>query len=188
VIEAELKARLAQPHMVRARLEALARGTRATYWDAYFDTPDHALDSRDMEIRLRSVDDDEGQRDLLTFKAPAVDEASRSKPEYESQVIDPDAITVMLQALGMDIEVEFTKECTNYDLTSDGRRFLATLVRVPELDGEFLEVETQTTEEDLPAALAAVRGLMAVLGVSEDELTTDTYTDAVTAARARERQ
>jgi adenylate cyclase class 2 len=183
VIEAELKARLRDPAAVRGRLDALAEGRPATYWDAYFDTPNAALDDADLEVRLRTITDAAGERHLLTFKEPAVDEQSRSKPEHETQLSNPDAVTVMLQALGLDVAVEFTKECVNYDFESDGRRFAATVARVPELDGVFLEVETKADDGELEEALAAVRGVLAVLGVSEDELTTDTYTDAVTAAR-----
>lgn len=184
MIEAELKAKLARPAAVRERLEALATGVPATYGDAYYDTLGGDLEAADMELRLRTVEEDSGTRHLLTFKAPAVDEASRSKPEHETGVSDPEAIEVLLQALGLDVELEFTKECINYTFDSDGRRFQATLVRVPELEGEFLEVETPAAEEDLADALAAVRGVMAVLGVSEDELTTDTYSGAIIAARA----
>ncbi|MDH6579036.1 adenylate cyclase class IV [Kitasatospora sp. MAP5-34] len=61
---------------------------------------------------------------------------------------------------------------------------LATLVRVPEIDGTFLELETLVEEEaDVPAALEAVRGVLHRLGIEDDDLTNELYTDAVAAAR-----
>jgi adenylate cyclase class 2 len=122
----------------------------------------------------------------LTFKEPAVDEASGSKPEHESAVGTPHAIDRLLRALGYAPLVELTKQCENYRLPAAGRDFLATLVRVPEIDGTFIEVETMAEKDDVDQALAAVRALLTDLGVTETELTTELYTDAVRAARARQ--
>jgi adenylate cyclase class 2 len=38
--------------------------------------------------------------------------------------------------------VAFEKHCRNFALEIEGRQVLATLVRVPELDEKFIEVET----------------------------------------------
>jgi adenylate cyclase class 2 len=119
---------------------------------------------------------------VLTFKEPAVDE-SGSKPEYETELTEPAAIAHMVEALGYGPSVQLTKECANHRFERAGRTFLATVVRVPELDGTFLEVETMAEEDDLAAALAAVREVLAELGVSGAELTAELYTDAVRAAR-----
>ncbi|GAA4847263.1 hypothetical protein GCM10023235_25030 [Kitasatospora terrestris] len=76
--------------------------------------------------------------------------------------------------------IAFEKHCRTYALTADGRELLATVVRVPELDGTFLEVETVVAdEEELAAGLAAVRAVLGRLGVADGDL----YTDAVVAAR-----
>jgi hypothetical protein len=60
----------------------------------------------------------------------------------------------------------------------------STVVQVPEIDGTFLEVETMAEADDVPAALEAVRDVIAGLGVGDEEFTTELYTDAVRAARA----
>ena len=65
----------------------------------------------------------------------------------------------------------------------DGRDFLATLVRVPQIQGTFIELETQAEHESLADALGAVRAILEALGISEADLTTEQYTDAVAAAR-----
>jgi adenylate cyclase class 2 len=183
VIEAELKAKLVDVESVRAELDKLASGRSATYRDAYFDHPAGSLDAAGKEVRLRTIDGDGGVRHLLTFKTAAVDEASGSKPEHETEVTDPDAVVELLAGVGCVIWVEFTKECVNYSFERGGRSFLATVVRVPEIDGDFLEVETRAQEGDVSAALDAVRRVFADLGVTNGELTNDTYTAAVLSAR-----
>jgi adenylate cyclase class 2 len=184
VIEAELKARLRDPDAVRVALATRAQPEVATYRDTYYDSSGQDLDHAGLELRLRSVETDGLVQHLLTFKEAAVDEASGSKPEHESAVGAPRAIDHLLRALGYGPVVELTKHCENYRLAIGGRDFLATLVRVPEIDGTFLEVETMAEEDDVEQALAAVRDLLGELGVSQAELTTDLYTDAVRTARA----
>jgi adenylate cyclase, class 2 len=61
---------------------------------------------------------------------------------------------------------------------------LATMVTVPEIDGTFIELQTPAREEGLEPALGALRDTLAVLGIGEDDLTTDTYTAPVLGARA----
>jgi adenylate cyclase class 2 len=183
VIEAELKARLNDPGAVRGRLAGRATAEKAIYRDTYYDDPTRTLDSEGRELRLRTVETSGLVRHLLTYKEAAVDEASGSKPEYESDVSPRSAIAHTLEGLGYTPSVELTKDCENYRFSEGGRDFLATVVRVPEVEGTFLEIETQAPELDLPAALAAVRSLMDELGVTKNELTTELYTDAVRAAR-----
>jgi adenylate cyclase class 2 len=56
------------------------------------------------------------------------------------------------------------------------------VVTVPEIDGTHLEVETMVAAHDVGAALASLRELLHTLGVTDAELTTQTYTGAVQAA------
>jgi adenylate cyclase class 2 len=184
VIEAELKARVTDPERVHALLEQRAPGRADVYKDTYYDTPDGQLEATDRELRVRTVHSADSTRTLLTYKGPRVDAASGSKPEHETHVEDAGAVHAALRGLGYVPVIAFEKRCRNYDFSSDGRRMLATLVRVPELDGHWLEVETQAAEDDLDAALAAVRAVLVDLGLGDDDLTTDTYTAAVAARRA----
>jgi adenylate cyclase class 2 len=183
MIEAELKARVRDPAAVRAALDERSTGQAATYRDVYYDRPDRSLSAAGHELRLRTVETASARRYLLTYKAPAVDAASQSKPEHETEVGNPDVLAVVLARLGMTELVSFTKQCVNYTFAAGGRRLLATLVTVPELDGTFLEVETQTTDADVSAALASIRALLGQLGISANELTTDTYSGAIRRVR-----
>ena len=182
MIEAELKARLSNPDAVRAALARRAKPETAVYSDVYSDTAGGALEGNGRELRVRTIRTDI-VRHQLTFKEPAIDEASQSKPEHETTVTSVAATKHIIQALGYAPFVSLTKECENYRFSDGGRDFLATVVRVPEVDGTFLEVETMAAEDEVDQALAAVRGVLAELGVPAEALTSETYTGAVRAAR-----
>jgi adenylate cyclase, class 2 len=182
-VEAELKARLSNPAAVRAHLDQLTTGVHEQYHDTYLDTPGHLLDTEGRELRVRTITRNGETRHLLTYKEPPVDQATQSKPEHEIVVADPDATITILTGLGYPPVLTFTKKCTNYRINHHGRDFLATLVTVPEVGGTYLEVETITDIKDLNAALQAIDHLVADLGITADELTTDAYTDAVRRAR-----
>ncbi|WP_324607944.1 CYTH domain-containing protein [Streptomyces rimosus] len=133
------------------------------------------------------MDGPDGTRALLTYKGARVDAASGSKPEYETGVGDPEAVRAMLGGLGYVEAIAFAKYCRNYEFTAYGRPMLATVVRIPEIGGTYVEVETQVPEEkELRAALEDVRGVLAELGIREGDLTTELYTDAVRVRRTGE--
>ncbi|MCX4616471.1 hypothetical protein [Streptomyces mirabilis] len=56
-------------------------------------------------------------------------------------------------------------------------------MRVPKVDGTFLEVETIVDEDDVRAALADVCAVLADLGIGPEALTLETYRCAVAAQR-----
>lgn len=122
---------------------------------------------------------------VLTFKNATVDEASGSKPEHETRVEDSQEAHAILQGLGYVPAIAFSKRCRNYDFEARGRQMLATLVRVPEIDGTFLELETMAAEDDVTAALDDVRAVLAELGIGAEDLTRETYTGAVAAQRRK---
>ena len=180
MIEAEIKARVRDPARVRDLLRARAPEEVSQYWDTYYDLPGQPLTSAGRELRVRVIDTGGQRRCLLTCKGAAVDKATGSKPETETGIEDPDAMDQILLALGYGHLVAFEKRCSNYAFTARGRDMLATLVTVPELDGTFLEVETKTADQhDLDAALDDVRAVLGQLGITEADLTTELYTDAV---------
>ncbi|MFI1017905.1 class IV adenylate cyclase [Streptomyces sp. NPDC020965] len=183
MIEAELKALVHVPEGMRRRLDALASGRDETYFDTYYDTHDRTLGAKDQELRVRTVETAGRTRTLLTFKDTTVDLASGSKPESETGVEDPEAVHAVLRGLGYVPSIAFEKRCRNYAFEAKGRRMLATLVRVPELEGTFLELETLSDEADLAAALSDVRALLTELGIDREDVTRELYTDAVRSRR-----
>lgn len=182
-IEAELKARVHDSSALLAALDARAKSESAVYHDHYFDSLDGSFATAGHELRIRTVETHDRTRHVLTYKAPAVDQASGSKPEHETRVADPDAAIAIVHGLGYHTQIAFTKHCRNYSLHDQDRDLLATVVTVPEIDGTFIELETIVqTEDDLPAALAAVRAVLADLGIHDADITGELYTDAVAAA------
>lgn len=184
MIEAELKARVRAPEDVMARLEARCAGRAEIYQDTYFDAADGSLMRDDRELRVRTVHGTDSTRSVLTYKGARLD-ASGSKPEHETAVDDPDAMRAVLLGLGYVVAIAFEKRCRNYEFNAAGRRMLATLVRVRELDETFVEVETMVDDEaELSRALDDVRGVLAELGIADSDLTSELYTDAVRARRS----
>jgi adenylate cyclase class 2 len=183
LIEAELKARVADLDALKERLSRRATGENSTYQDTYYDRPGCELTSEGRELRVRVVDTGGVRRALITYKEPEVDTASASKPEHETEVADASVADIILRALGLEQLVSFEKHCVNYRFTAKGRNMLATVVTVPEVDGTFVELETLAAKPDLGTALADVRAVLRELGISDDDLTTEQYTDAVMRSR-----
>ncbi|KAA2246469.1 CYTH domain-containing protein [Solihabitans fulvus] len=187
MIEAELKARVHHVNRVLGLLRGRASAEEtATYHDVYYDTPAGGLERDGRELRVRVVETAAGARCLLTYKQPAVDAASGSKPEHEITTVDAGAaatLEVILRALGVAPVLAFTKQCRNFRITSGGREMLATVATVPEIAGTWLEVETLAEPDELTEALDAVRAALAELDIAEADLTGALYTDAVRATR-----
>ncbi|MFI9719877.1 class IV adenylate cyclase [Streptomyces sp. NPDC052396] len=187
MIEAELKARVEDPAAVRQRLEQRVDGRNELYRDTYYDTPAGTLAGEDRELRVRTVQGANGARNTLTYKEARVAGASGSKPEHETAVDNPTAMHATLRGLGYVPTISFEKHCRNYSFAAYGRQMLATLVRVPEISGTFIELETMAEEPELQAALADVSTVLSELGVADDCLTTELYTETVAAAREQGR-
>jgi adenylate cyclase class 2 len=142
VIEAALKARVHSPEAVMRQLDERAEARVEIYQDIYYDAPDGALADRDEQLRVRTIHGPDGLRTVLTFKGALVDLVSRSRPEHETRVLDSQAVHLILQGLGYVPAIALEKRCRHYEFTAHSRTMFATLVRLFEVDGTFLEVET----------------------------------------------
>jgi adenylate cyclase, class 2 len=182
-IEAELKAHVRDPEHVRALLGERADEEVAVYSDTYFDSADGSFTDEDRELRIREVRTDGGVKCLLTYKGAVVHAESGSKPESETEVADAAAVREILARLGYVVNIAFEKRCSNYRFEASGRKMLATVVTVPEIDGTFIEIESIVAEADVSQALDDVRSVLSELGIERDDETTDTYTGAVRASR-----
>ena len=140
LIEAELKARVHDPAALRARLRRLADEEISLYLDTYYDRPGRELTAQGRELRVRVLETSGVRRAVLTYKEPAADAASGSKPEHETKVADAVVVDEILRALGLEHMVAFEKHCANYRFTAKARDMLATVVTVPEIDGTFVEL------------------------------------------------
>jgi adenylate cyclase, class 2 len=186
VVEAELTAVLREPARVRAELAKRADPEVSVYADTYFDRPDRSMDAAGYELRVRTITTHGASRAVVTYKEPEVG-GSRSKPEHETIVGDARVMHTIFTGLGLVELIAFEKHCDNYQFSVRGRDLLATVVQIPDLDGQtFVEVETMAEPDDVPTALAVVRGVLLELGVTDEDLTTESYTDRVAARRADE--
>ncbi len=180
MIEAELKAYVRDPERLHQLLLNMADVQVSVYHDTYYDWPDHVFTTQEREVRLRVVEEDGTTRCLLTYKGSPVDEVSQSKPEYETQVGSQSTMDLILRSLGLQRVVAFEKHCQNFALEFEGRQLLATVVRVPELDDTFIEVETLVDDGgDVDTSLRIVRTVLAELEIDQEDITTVTYTSLV---------
>jgi adenylate cyclase class 2 len=180
MIEAELKAYVRDPERLRQLLLDMAEEEVSVYRDTYYDWPNHSFTTQAREVRLRVVEANGTTRCLLTYKGPPVDEVSQSKPEYETHVGAQSTMDLILRSLGLTHLVALEKHCRNFALELEDRQVLATLVRVPELDETFLEVETLVDDDgDVDPSLRILRNLLAELEIDQDDITTVTYTSLV---------
>lgn len=183
-VEVELTAIVRDPDQVRAKLASRTEPEHSIYSDTYFDRPDHSMDAAGYELRVRTITTGDDRRVVLTYKEPPVEGGEGSKPEHETALADAEVMRTVLIGLGLVELIAFEKYCDNYRFTEQARAILVTVVRIPELDGQtFIEVETTAEPDDVPAALAVVRGVLADLGIGDQDLSTESYTDRVAARR-----
>jgi len=122
--------------------------------DTYYDHPTRSFAATDEALRVRR----EGERAVLTYKGPKVDDRSKTRREVESGLEDPAAVDAVLRAVGFEPVATVRKTRERYRVAGE-RDYLVTLDDVAGL-GEFVEVEAEADE----ASLAAVRdGALVVL-------------------------
>jgi adenylate cyclase class 2 len=183
-VEAELTAIVRDPAHVRAELGKRAEPEHSVYADTYYDRPDLGMDADGYELRVRTITTGARSRVVLTYKEPPVENGQGSKPEHETTVDDADVPGTIFTGLGLVEVIAFEKHCENYRFTAQGRELLATVVRIPELDEQtFIELETAAETDDVPAALSVVRAVLAELDITDQDLSTQSYTSRVAAAR-----
>jgi predicted adenylyl cyclase CyaB len=185
MFEAEIKLSITDENAIRAALDSQARSKDEVYIDYYFTHPDLVPPNAERELRVREIRWSEGSRSLLTFKDKVVDLATRSKREYELKVADAAELRRMLVAMGFNIDIDLTKNCTNWKLSHGRHEILATLVSVPELPDHYLELETLIGEEtEVQAGINELRIFASQLNLAKHDETTASYTDSARSARA----
>lgn len=183
-VEVELTAIVRDPDRVRAELAKRAEPEYSVYSDTYFDRPDHSMNAAGYELRVRTITTGENRRIVLTYKEPPFAGGEGSKPEHETTLAGAEVIRTVFAGLGLVELIAFEKHCDNYRFTEQGRELLATAVRIPELNGQtFIEVETTAEPDDVQAALGVVRGVLVDLGIGQQDLSSEPYTDRVAARR-----
>lgn len=144
--EVEVKVR-ADHSAVRERLAAFDAESLGTVEqsDTYYDHPGRDFAETDEALRIRRErrSDVDGTDSRVTYKGPLVDEASKTREEFETGVQDGETMAAILEGLGF--EAAATVEKTRDRYRVDG--YTVTLDRVDGL-GEFVEVETEVEARD----------------------------------------
>jgi len=158
-----------------AELDAEPLGTVHQH-DVYYDHPTRSFAETDEALRLRRESADGGEETddaagaTLTYKGPLVDDASKTREEVETDVLDGDALDAVLRAVGFEPAATVEKERTRFAL--DG--YTVALDDVTGL-GEFVEVEAQGEEPAVADLREGAFALCARLGLDVDDAIRTSY-------------
>jgi adenylate cyclase class 2 len=170
--EVELKVRAAHDP-VRDRLAALgADGVgRVTQVDTYYDAPHRDFARTDEAIRLRRETGADGSETAtLTYKGPLVEAASKTRRELETDVVAPEGMDAILDAVGFAPAAVVEKERDRHRVEG----YTVSLDAVAGL-GEFVEVEREASEGDVEAAREGAVDLLRELGLDPDDQVRTSY-------------
>lgn len=149
--EIELKLRVDNLNNLENKLQNLgARLIKSIHQkDLLFDAIFAKFDQRDQALRLRIETDNQGRsRSIFGFKGTPIDSEKglRSRPEYETEVEDPEKLQKILEAIGFYVAIVLEKGRNLYE--ADGVE-----IAVDKFDfGTFVEIE------GLPDQIEIVRG------------------------------
>lgn len=176
MIEVEIKLRISDREQVLAQLLELGfqRQSELVEVDRYFDNEEGRIRSSDQALRIREVTDlQSGERTaLVTFKGQRMDDATMTRPEYETKVSQADQLEQMLNALGY-FAVRPYVEKKRLELVKD--KMHACLDQVTDL-GDFLELEIVVSEDtQRKKALSEIEIILHTLGYQISDTTTISY-------------
>jgi len=180
VYEVEQKFRVADPAALEAKLVALAARFRdpVEQVDRYFAHPCRDFVKTDEALRLRRVGDDVA----VTWKGPRIDSASKTRRELELGLAEVPSLpggprggqatldrwTELLEALGFRQVRDVAKRRRGARLPWQGTEVEVALDRVAGV-GDFLELELQAAEGEVPLANACIASLARELGCGPQE-------------------
>jgi adenylate cyclase class 2 len=130
--------------------------------DTYYNAPHRDFAETDEALRIRRERSPESEDDTVrvTYKGPLVEQASKTREEFETGVDDGETMAAVLDGLGFDPVATVRKERERFTLDE----YTVTLDAVDGL-GEFVEVETETAEGGVEAAREKAYDLLERLGL-----------------------
>ena len=162
--EVEQKFPVADLAVVRERLVRLgfAPAGVVDQSDCYYRHPARDFAQTDEALRLRRV----GQSNVLTYKGPKIDAATKSRFEQEAPLADGDeagqACDAIFRRLGFEPVAVVAKRRETLRLQRGASTVEAALDAVAGV-GTFVELEIGVAAEDDAAAVAQARGMLAEL-------------------------
>lgn len=137
--------------------------------DTYYNAPDRDFAQTDEALRLRSV----GRKNMLTYKGPRFDTASKSRKEVTLSVTRKPT-EELLSSLGFSKFGQVTKRRRTYRLGD----ISVSLDDVENL-GTFMEIEAVAEEKDFELQEKRVLELLEKLGFSEGDIIRDSYLELI---------
>jgi adenylate cyclase, class 2 len=136
--EIEAKMKVGDLAAVRKRLEAAGavRVRKELETNAFFDAPDHRLQSADRGLRIRIAADEAGStRCLVTMKGPLQAGQFKSREEIQFSADDPEAVRKIFQNLGYRSTLSFQKRRETWlfggcEVALDEMPYLGTYVEI----------------------------------------------------------
>ncbi|QLD87556.1 class IV adenylate cyclase [Natronomonas salina] len=169
--EVEVKVR-ADHDAVRDRLPDLDAESLGTVEqaDTYYGHPvrDFAETDEALRVRRETRDGESDAEARVTYKGPLVEEASKTREEFETGVGDGDTMAAILEEL--DFEAVETVEKTRERFRVG--EYTVTLDTIDGL-GEFVEVETES--ETVEPAREGAQAVLRDLGLDPDEQIRTSY-------------
>lgn len=172
--EVEMKFPVADPSALERKLIGLVArfGEPVEQVDRYFAHPARDFGKTDEALRLRRV----GRGVAVTWKGPRIDAATKTRREIELPLtaVGPDAgstvneWTDLLEALGFRQVMEVSKRRRPARVPWRGSDVDVAIDSVAGL-GEFVELELQASQGEVPQARGVLESLAAELGCTDQE-------------------
>lgn len=170
MLEVEMKFRLPDWTLVTDRLTEWGATQLPVRKDTdhYFNAPDRDFAQTDEAVRVRRI----GTANLLTYKGPKLDAATKTRTEIELKLADgsgqaADAVR-FLTALGYRPVAVVSKTRQVYKLERHGFPVEVCLDDVGAV-GRFVEIEVMAEQQQFEAARAAVLATATELGLADHE-------------------
>jgi len=170
MLEVELKFRLPDWTLVLDRLAEWGATPLPVRKDTdhYFNAPDRDFAQSDEAVRVRRI----GAANVLTYKGPKIDTATKSRTEIELKLADgpdqaADAVR-FLTALGYRPVAVVSKTRQVYKLQRHGFPVEVCLDDVGAV-GRYVEIEVMAEQRQFEEARTAVLTIAAELGLTEQE-------------------
>ena len=140
-------------------------------FDLFFQHPSRNFVQTDecLRLRNRTLPDGTAQHSL-TYKGPTMDTSTKTRPEIEIPITEPERWKNLLTALGFIPSASVQKFRRRQGLTVKHRHVevvLDTLPALPESDRLFLEIEILARPEEIEESRTLILDMAKRLGLSE---------------------
>lgn len=168
MLEVELKFAIDDPAALADRLRPWTELPTRTDEDHYFNAPDRDFARTDEAFRVRTI----GPKNVLTYKGPKIDVATKSRFELELPLADgPESARQwreLLTRLDYRPAGVVRKSRRPFSTRRDGFELQATIDTVEQL-GQYAEVEIMAPEADFERAKATLLQVADELGLKNPE-------------------